>query len=120
MKNYLMKKIKEVLPKIKVDDTYVISFYLGCNEAYETIPQFAIGSNGENECNKDPLSEDRWNYAYWIQNEIDVISDMDPSSIKKLKDWYNEVGIVNPGYVDRSVKITYENYKDQFCSKETY
>ena len=58
-------------------------------------------------CRWDELSEKRWNYAFWRQNETPVIlADDENEGEKLLFDWYRENGIDNIGYED------YENSYD--------
>lgn len=106
-KEYIMTKIKKELPRLNKDNIYVVSFFLDSNEINDTVPSLLISCNVENENNIDPLSEERWNFAFWLQNVIGIINDEDAESIDRLKDWYQEIGIKNPGYEDLSWDVAY-------------
>lgn len=56
--------------------------------------------NTEGDCNgAAELSEERWNYAFWRQNETPIIdSESENEGIRILFDWYAENGIKNIGY----------------------
>ena len=107
---YLENKLHDVISNWNEDDIYAISFFVYSNEAYEyngysNVTSFAVSYNTENDCNgADELSEERWNYAFWRQDETPIIDpDSENEGIKILFDWYKENGIVNIGY---------ENYDD--------
>ncbi len=108
-KEYIKEKIKTELPNLKLNGVYAISFFLNCNEVYVTIPQLSISCNTENEENMDPMSEERWNFAFWLMNVIDIISEEDRESINKLQEWYKEIGVNNPGFEDMSWDVAYDN-----------
>lgn len=58
--------------------------------------------NTESDCNgAGELSEERWNYAFWRQDDTPVIEAEDENEgMKILFDWYRENGINNIGYED--------------------
>ncbi len=90
-KEFIKCRIKNDLPKLNIKDVYAVSFFLNCNEVYDTIPLFSVSCNVEDDDNKESLSEERWNFAFWLQNEIDIICEEDRESINKLKDWFKEI-----------------------------
>ena len=54
--------------------------------------------------------EERWNYAYWRQNETPIINPYESNELTDLLfDWYKENGIVNIGEEDENHYD--ENYK---------
>ena len=105
LQGYLENKLRTVISAWSENDIYAISFFVCSNEAYEyngysNVTIFSVSYNTENDCNgADALSEERWNYAFWRQNETPII-DVDNDGIKILFDWYKENGIDNIGYED--------------------
>ena len=102
---YLENKLRDIISNWNENDIYAISFFVYTNDAYENngysnITKFSVSYNTENDCiGASKLSEKRWNYAFWRQNETPIIAD-DTEGIKILFDWYKENGIVNIGYED--------------------
>lgn len=104
---YLEKRLLDIISSWNEDDIYAISFFVYANEAYEyegysNVTNFSVSYATENDCSgADELSEERWNYAFWSQDEIPVIeTDNNNEGIKILFDWYKENGIENIGYED--------------------
>lgn len=102
---YLENKLRDIISKWVEKDIYAISFLVYSNEAYEydgysNITKFSVSYNTEKDCNgADDLSEKRWNYAFWRQDEIPII-DIGNKGIRILFDWYKENHIDNIGYED--------------------
>lgn len=104
---YLEKKLRDIILEWNEGDIYAISFFVCANEGYEyngylNVAQFSVSYNTENDCNgAGEISEERWNYAFWRQDETPVIkADKGNEGIKILFDWYKENGINNVGYED--------------------
>lgn len=102
---YLEKKIRGIISAWNEDDIYAISFFVYANEAYEyngysNVTQFSVSYNTEKDCSgAGELSEERWNYAFWRQNETPIIeADNENEGIKFLFNWYEENGVDNIGY----------------------
>lgn len=102
---YLEKKLKGIISDWTEEDIYAISFFVYANEAYEyngysNVTQFSVSYNTEKDCGSSgELSEERWNYAFWRQNEIPIIeADNGNEGIKILFDWYEENDVNNIGY----------------------
>ena len=102
---YLEKKIRGIISAWNEDDIYAISFFVYANEAYEyngysNVTQFSVSYNTEKDCSGAcELSEERWNYAFWRQNETPIIeADNENEGIKFLFNWYEENGVDNIGY----------------------
>lgn len=102
---YLEKKLRDIISGWNEKDIYVISFLVYANESYEyngysNVTQFLVSCNTEKDCNgAGEFSEDRWNYAFWRQNESPVIeADYENEGIKILFDWYEQNGVDNIGY----------------------
>ena len=104
---YLEKKLCDILSTWNEADIYAISFFVYANESleyngFENVTEFSVSYNTEHDCNgAEELSEERWNYAFWRQDEIPVIqADPEDEGMKTLFDWYAENGIDNIGYED--------------------
>lgn len=104
---YLETKLREILSSWNENDIYAISFLVYANEAYQyrgcsNVTEFSVSYNTEKDCyGAGELSEKRWNYAFWRQEEIPVIAaDEENEGMKILFDWYGEKGIDNIGFED--------------------
>jgi len=104
---YLENKLRGIISGWDENDIYAISFLVYSNESYEyngcsNITKFSVSYNAENDCDYEgELSEKRWNYAFWRQNEIPIIDvDNENEGIKILFDWYKKNNIDNIGYED--------------------
>lgn len=107
---FLENKLRDIISAWNENDIYAISFFVYSNEAYEyngysNVTKFSVSYNTENDCNgAGELSEERWNYAYWRQDETPIIDDDNENEgIKILFDWYRENSIDNIGYEDYDV-----------------
>lgn len=102
------KKLEEQILKIisSWDDTeiYAISFLLTSNQLsiYQGIPnfpEFSVGYNTENDCGRaELLSEERWNFAYWSQNNTTIIDTNHTDMANGLIQWYKDNNVVNIGF----------------------
>ena len=104
---YLEHKLRGILSTWDEEGIYAISFFVYANEAYEyngysNVTEFSVSYNTEKDCDgADELSEERWNYAFWRQNETPVIAAEDGNEgMRMLFDWYRENGVTNIGYED--------------------
>ncbi len=115
---YLEKRLRNIMSTWNEPDIYAISFFLDSNEAYEykgysNVTEFHVSYNTESDCpSTGKLSEERWNYAFWRQNETPIIEADDKSEgMKLLFEWYKENGIQNIGYengcADYDTKMRY-------------
>lgn len=107
MRSILSDRIRQIIFHWPVEDQYAISFFVNTNQAFEygghnNLPYFAISYNTEAECETtEPCAEERWNYAYWPQDEAVIIDFCDPTpEAEALLDWYRETGVNNIGYED--------------------
>lgn len=105
----LYEKVKAVMDKWRDKGIYAISFFVTSNEAYEygdysNVSYFAVSYNREKDCRgAGQYDEERWNYAYWRQDETPIIDPDSPNELTKLLfDWYKENGITNIGYEDEN------------------
>ncbi len=104
----LYDAIKSIMTSWDEPNIYAISFSVHSNEAYEyngfsNVPYFAISYNTEEDCDgAGQYDEQRWNYAYWRQDETPVIIPSDePNELTDLLfDWYQEHNITNIGFED--------------------
>lgn len=102
---YLEKKLRDVISTWTEADIYAISFFVYSNEAFvykghSNVTEFCVGYNTENDCvGTGELSEERWNYAFWRQNETPIIkANNENEGMRILFEWYEENGIDNIGY----------------------
>ena len=103
----LYDKVKSVMSNWNEDGIYAISFFVYSNEAYEfknftNVSTWAISYNTEADCEgAGPLDEERWNYAFWRQDETSIIDIDEPDECTEaLYKWYAEQGIENIGFED--------------------
>lgn len=107
IKTVLKDKILKTINGWNAKDIYAVSFFVYSNECFSygdfsNITHFAISYNTESYCpDPDPLSEERWNYAFWQQNETPIIdADEGTPETDLLFKWYEENGITNIGEED--------------------
>lgn len=113
----LYLKVKSIIDSWCEDGIYAISFFVYSNEAFEykgfsNVSSFAISYNTEDDCEgAGKYDEERWNYAFWRQDETPVI---DPDEANELTDllfdWYKENGILNIGEEDEDCYDEDYNY----------
>lgn len=103
----LYLKVKSIMDAWHEDGIYAISFLVDSNEAYEykgfhNVSSFAISYNTEEDCEgAGQYDEERWNYAFWRQDETFLIDPDEPDELTDLLfDWYRENGISNIGEED--------------------
>ena len=103
----LYDKVKTVMSNWNEDGIYAISFFVYSNESYEyknfkNVSSFAISYNTESDCEgADIYDEERWNYAFWRQDENPIIDPVESNELTNLLfEWYKENGINNIGEED--------------------
>ena len=113
----LYDKVKAELLKWDEDGIYAISFFVYSNESYEykgytNVSTWAISYNTEADCEgAGDLDEERWNYAFWRQDERFIIDVYEPDEYTEaLYEWYKENGIDNIGEEDS------DNDYDEECN----
>ncbi len=109
LQNYLEGELRRIISNWNEEGIYAISFFVYSNKAfkykgYSNVPCFTVSYNTEMDCHgADQLSEERWNYAFWRQDETPVIdAESQNEGMQILFDWYKENGIDNIGYEDSS------------------
>ena len=97
--------MRDVISTWTETDIYAISFFVYSNEAFvykghSNVTEFCVSYNTENDCvGTGELSEERWNYAFWRQNETPIIkANNENEGMRILFEWYEENGIDNIGY----------------------
>ena len=107
IKTALKTKIKSIIDTWDEEDIYAISFFVYSNEAYEyngfsNVSEFMISYNTESDCEgAGELDEERWNYAFWRQDEQPIIHTDEKNPLTDmLYDWYKEQGLTNLGEED--------------------
>lgn len=115
---YLYDKIVPLLRAWEEPGIYAISFYVYANEAsvYQGIPnfpEFSVGYNTEADCSNAPeCSEERWNFAFWSQNNVPIIDAYEATDgAAFLLDWYRSQGMENLGW---------ENPDEQYDEEMNY
>ena len=103
----IYSKVKSIMDTWSEADIYAISFFVYSNESYEykefsNVSSFAISYNTESDCEgADLYDEERWNYAFWRQDEFPIINPDEPNELTNLLfEWYKENGINNIGEED--------------------
>ena len=105
LKNTLKTKVKSIINTWDEEGIYAISFFVYSNMAYEyngfsNVTEFAISYNTEEDCPlADEYDEERWNCAFWRQDENPIITTAEKNPVTDmLFDWYKELGLKNIGY----------------------
>lgn len=103
----LYQKIKSQILSWTEEDIYAISFFVENNmsyeyNGYENVSMWSISYNTEDDCDgAGKCSEERWNYAFWKQDEYPIIDiEIKNKYTDVLYDWYAENGITNIGVED--------------------
>lgn len=81
-------------------DVYVISFFIDNERDDPRQPTLTIGYNTEAQfrstiADASDEAEARWNYAFWLQNELTIIGDLtrDPDGAAARHQWISELGL---------------------------
>ena len=88
----------KAIPAADAPDIYALSFFIYDEDDDPRKPTITIGYNTESQvkrvldhaAGRDPdPAEARWNYAYWLQNELAVIGDSnrDPEGAAQRAQW---------------------------------
>jgi hypothetical protein len=112
MRDILLNKIKETILNSNKEDVYAVSLYLEYynDNLYE--PNVILSYN-TNENVKNVVSEGvdeleaRWNYAYWLQDDLYVFGENETK--EHVKEWF-----INNGYE----YLTYDEYYSRDVDEE--
>jgi hypothetical protein len=114
--DHLLRTFRDVLaaiPAADAPDVYAISFLIGHEANDPRKPVITIGYNTESqvkrvlehaaECHAGP-AEARWNYAWWLQNDLAAIGDStrDPEGAAHITQWINST----PEFRENPERIT--------------
>ena len=104
-KNDVKNRIQSIINTWNEKDIYAISFFVYSNENYEyngfsNVVNFYISYNTESDCpGAGAYDEERWNYAFWRQDEVPVIyTDEKNILTDRMFEWYKECGLDNIGF----------------------
>ncbi|MEU8966746.1 hypothetical protein AB0C89_34280 [Streptomyces sp. NPDC048491] len=88
------------IPAGEAEDIYVISFFIDNERDDPLQPTLIIGYNTEAQfqctiADASDEAEARWNYAFWLQNELTVIGDLtrDLDGAAARHQWISELGL---------------------------
>lgn len=83
---------------------YAISFFLESNELitykdYSNLTTWSVSYNTEEDCDgAGEFDEERWNFAFWRQDEMMIIYFDEPNEVSdELFEWYAEKGVTDFG-----------------------
>lgn len=117
MTEKLFSKVKTIMDTWTEDGIYAISFFVYSNEEftyknYSNVSYFAVSYNTEEDCQgAGQYDEERWNYAFWRQDENMIINPFEPDELTDmLFDWYQENGITDIGEEDEDCYDEDYNY----------
>lgn len=81
-------------------DIYALSFLIDNEDDDPRQPTLTIGYNTETQARRtiqdaSDQAEARWNYAFWIQNELTVVGNLtnDPAGATARQEWITELGL---------------------------
>jgi len=84
----------------EAEDIYAISFLIDNEDDDPRQPTLTIGYNTEAQARRSIQdasgpAEARWNYAFWIQNQLVVVGDLtsDPAGATARREWISELGL---------------------------
>ncbi len=81
-------------------DVYVVSLFVYDEEDDPRLPTVTVGFNteaqvAETTAEASDADEARWNYAFWLQNELGVLADgeRDPEGARLREEWIRGMGL---------------------------
>ncbi|MCW2916692.1 MAG: hypothetical protein JWN52_4760 [Actinomycetia bacterium] len=90
------------IPTDQARDIYAVSFLIDNIDDDPRLPTLVIGYNTETQVQQTILAgrasgpaEARWNYAFWLQNQLTVIGDptRDPAGAAAREKWIKDLGL---------------------------
>src|SRR3954453_4320562 len=98
-KNYIVQALERT-PADVAADVYVVSFYVYDEEDDPRLPTVTVGFNTEEQVaetadDASDADEARWNFAFWLQNELGVLAgtERDPEGAGLREEWIRSVGL---------------------------
>lgn len=97
---HLVERALVSIPVADADDIYAVSFLIDNEEDDPRQPTLTVGYNTETQARRSipdasDQAEARWNYAFWIQNELTVVGDLtsDPAGAAARQEWISDLGL---------------------------
>ncbi|MFB7364688.1 hypothetical protein [Streptomyces hydrogenans] len=97
---HLVERALASIPAADAGDIYAVSFLIDNEEDDPRQPTVTIGYNTETQARRSiqdasDQAEARWNYAFWIQNELTVVGNLtsDPAGVTARQEWIIELGL---------------------------
>ncbi|MFE1837789.1 hypothetical protein [Streptomyces sviceus] len=101
--DHLQQLVERALASISAADAgdiYAVSFLIQNEDDDPRRPTLTIGYNTETQARRSiqdasDQAEARWNYAFWIQNELTVVGDRtsDPAGATARQNWISDLGL---------------------------
>lgn len=91
-------KAYQSIEQNELEQIYVFSFFVYDNEDDPRKPTLTIGyntfSNFEQEKTRASSDEEaKWNYAFWLQNNLILIGENDVNGGELIKNWVSDLGL---------------------------
>ena len=98
------------IPTAEAEQIYALSFYINNEYDDPRLPTLTVGYNTVDEWhasipNASSSDEAKWNYAFWLQNELLVFGDPDSQTADILARWVADLGL---GYSDAEEDVDFE------------
>ncbi|MGW6973711.1 hypothetical protein [Streptomyces sp. NPDC054952] len=97
---HLVERALASIPAADAGDIYAVSFLIDNEDDDPRQPTLTIGYNTETQAQRSiqdasGRAEARWNYAFWIQNELTVAGDLtsDPAGATARQEWISDLGL---------------------------
>src|SRR3954469_8576263 len=98
-KQYVVRALEQTPPDV-APDVYVVSLLVYDEEDDPRLPTVTVGFNTEARvaatmADASDADEARWNFAFWLQNELGVLgdSDRDPNGAAQREAWIRRQGL---------------------------
>ncbi|MFF2853020.1 hypothetical protein ACFVT5_43085 [Streptomyces sp. NPDC058001] len=129
---HLVERALVSIPAADAGDIYAVSFLIVNEDDDPRQPTLTVGYNTEAQARHSILdasdqAEARWNYAFWIQNQLTVVGDLtsDPGGAIARQEWITELGLWYEEPTDRAdwvpvigpVAAQIESHFNQTCCR---
>jgi hypothetical protein len=79
-------------------DIYALSFYIYDYDDDPRLPTITLGYNTRSNyeasiANASDKNEAKWNYAFWLQNELCIVGEPGTESAAALESWIDDLGL---------------------------